>query len=455
VRCSGSVGSDQGAGVTARTTERQAPAAAAATVRTRAPDANSPAVARLLDLQQRAGNRAVGTLMHEASVQRVIGWSDAKGWNKGKRTIDAKHKMVRVPLADLAKGNQAASADTAKTDEEAGGRAIVWVHPDLVPTSRVQIIVHLHGLTSREADPLPGWRETHDDPKTDESKKALADAIKAAPAPAPDPALKQSKGARRAPTVPAAPPPGYVNPLAHKVRDVERDRIGEQIENIADPQVMAVLPQGTGLGGAGAFGKNFDPDAIVGEILPRLKTEGVIAKVPTDYSILLSAHSGGGAAVASALSGKKTGHLGGLILFDALWGQPSEDDPKKIVSGQRDALLEWIRKGCVDLAVVLKDRDKSKDDKDAAIGALPGVRGYWEGGYTNTYADLQASIDATVAATIPRAFVATVKQKFVITNVNTSHDRLVGGEGSTGVSSAPLQDALTHRSDFGSTAAGS
>ena len=122
--------------------------------------------------------------------------------------------------------------------------------------------------------------------------------------------------------------------------------------------------------------------------------------MPTDYTILLSAHSAGGAAVASALTARKTGHLGGLILFDALWGQPDKDDPKKIVSGQRDALLSWIRQGCEGLAVVLKDRDKSKDDKDAAIAALPGVRGYWEGGYSNTYSDLQARIDATVARAI-------------------------------------------------------
>ena len=226
--------------------------------------AKSSAATSLLDLQQRVGNRAVGTLVRATGLQRVIGWPDAKGWNKGKRTIDAKHKMVRIPLADLAKGNAEPSPNPAKTDEEAGGRAIVWVHPDLVPTNRVQVVVHLHGLTSRDVDPFPGWRETNDDPKSEESQEALEAAAKAA---APQASTKSKKEKAKAKPV---PPPGYVNPLAHKVRDVERDRIGEQIEAIADPQVMAVLPQGTGLGGAAAFGKGFDADAIVGEILLRL-----------------------------------------------------------------------------------------------------------------------------------------------------------------------------------------
>ena len=397
---------------------------------------------RLLELQQRAGNHAIGTLLRATEVQRAVGWAGATGWNKDKRTIDAKHTMVRVPLGGLAKGNQEAAPNPAKTDEEAGGRAIVWVHPKLEPKKPVQIVMHLHGLTSRDEDPFPGWRETNDDPKSDESKEAYAAAVKAAAAAAP-PAPKGTKR-RSTPT----PPPGYVNPLAHKVRDVERDRIGQQIEAIADPQVMAVLPQGTGYG-TDAFGKNFDPDAIVAELLPRLQKESIIASVPANYSILLSAHSAGGSSVASALAGKRTSHIGGLILFDALWGQPSTKDPKELVSFQRDTLLAWIGQNCRDLARVLKDKDKSKDDKDAAIAALPGVRGYWEGGYSNTYADLQDLIDATVARAIPRPYVATVKQKFVIIKVATSHDQIVGGTGTTGVSSAPLQDALGHRRDFG------
>jgi hypothetical protein len=432
--------------VAPRTVERKAPSRAVVINRPDPARTSSPAGKGLLDLQQRAGNRAISALIDATALQRAVGWPDAKGWNKAKRTIDSAHKMVRVPLSGLAQGNQAASPNPAKTDEEAGGRAIVWVHPDVVPKNPVQIIVHLHGLTSRSVDPFPGWRETSDDPKSDESDAAYDAAAKAAAAAAP-PAKTGRRGTK------PVPPPGYVNPLAHKVRDVERDRIGQQIEAIADPQVMAVLPQGTGLGGAAAFGKNFDPDAIVGELLPRLKTEGVLTAVPPNYSILLSAHSAGGAAVASALTAKKTGHLGGLILFDALWGQPSKDDPKKIVSGQRDALLAWIKSNCEELAVVLKDKGRTKDEKDAAIAALPGVRGYWEGGYANTYSDLQQRIDAVVGRAIPSAYAATVKHKFVITNVKTSHDRIVGGQGTTGVSSAPLQDALSHRGDFGAKTA--
>lgn len=382
-------------------------------------------------LQRLAGNRAVGTLLRGASMQRDIGWPDArdKGWNKEPRTVDAKHRMVRLPLAGLTKGNREKSPNKAKTDEEADGRVIAWVHPDLKPTEAVQVLVHLHGLTSRPVDPFAGWRENNADPKTDESAKAMAAWKDAA------------KKARRAKK---PEPDAFVNPLANKVRDVERDRIGQQIEEISDPQIMAVLPQGTGLGGDSAFGKDFDADAIVDEVLKRLKTEGQIGEIK-NYTIILSAHSAGGAAVASALRGKRTSRVGGLILFDALWGEPSKDDPTKTVSRQRDALLNWIKAGCEGLAPVLKDPAKTPADKKAAIAALPGVRGIWEGGYARTYEDLQSRIDATVKASIPRDYVQAVKSRFVITKVGTTHDQIVGGSGAAG---GPLRDALQQRKTF-------
>ncbi len=221
---------------------------------------------RVLALQRSVGNTATAALIgrmrgrtdaplaqrppaepklaESVPLQRDVGWPKATGWNKTARTIDSKHSMVRIPLAGLAKQNQDPSPNKEKTDEEAAGEAIVWLRPDLDVSKEVLVLVHLHGLTDRSADPFAGYRENNADPKTEES----AEARKVA---------KEKKG--------------FVNPLAHKVRDVERDRIGQQVEavedesKVADRQLIAVLPQGTGKSQKKGeppqkpgFGKNFD-----------------------------------------------------------------------------------------------------------------------------------------------------------------------------------------------------
>jgi hypothetical protein len=385
--------------------------------------ARTSATASVLRLQRGYGNQAVVALLRDARVQRDVGWPEARGVNKSTVRI-AGNQMVRVPLAGLAKGNQSPAPNTDKTDELAGGkndaRAIVWIHPKLRLDKPIQIVLHLHGLTHRAVDPFPGWRETHGDPKASEV----------------DPARQAAKQARRT----------FYNPLAGKVRDIERDRIGQQVEALNDPQVMAILPQGTGFGGAEAFGKDFDPDGLVGDVLQRLKTETIFGTVPEKYTIVLSAHSGGAGAVTSALTGKRTSRVGGLILFDALHGKVIEVAGKKtFVSGQRSALLNWIKANCDGVAPTLKDPAKTPDEKTKAIDALPGFRGVWEKGYAATYEDLQKLIDGIVKTAIPAAYFAAVQQKFLVTKVDTSHDRVVGG---TGVGAGPLEDALEQRGTF-------
>ena len=181
----------------------------------------------LQSLQQTGGNRAVGSLLQRHTVQRAVGWPGSTGWNKGKRTIDTAHKLVRIPLADLAKENKQKAPNPEKTDEDADARAIVWIHPDLKPADPVQVLVHLHGLTYRDVDPFPGWRETNADPTTSETqpgKDAHDLEVRKWEA-----AVRRAKRARP-PQAPPGPPAPWVNPLGGKVRDVERDRIGQQVE---------------------------------------------------------------------------------------------------------------------------------------------------------------------------------------------------------------------------------
>jgi hypothetical protein len=384
-------------------------------------------------------------LVRAATVQRKIGWAGSTGWNKGKGTLGAAHKMVRIPLADLPHGNTAPSPNPEKTDEKADSRAIAWIHPGLDPKKPVQVVVHLHGLTYRADDPFAGWRENNADPKTnesDESKAAHEREVRKWEA-----AVRRAKRAKPPQTPPPAPAP-WVNPLGNTVRDVERDRIGEQIEALDDPQMMAVLPQGSGLGGAGAFGANFDAKVIVDDVLTRLKAEGELKAVPDKYTIVLSAHSGGGAVVADALKAGRTTAVGGLILFDALWGQPDDKDPTVTASPQRRQLLAWIRRNCKAAAPALRGAKPGTDAAKAAIEGIPGVRGLWEAGYSNTYENLQASIDAVVNDEIPAPHVAEVQKRFVITKLGLAHDRMVGGSGTKGREAAPLKDALSQRGAF-------
>jgi hypothetical protein len=125
-----------------------------------------------------------------------------------------------------------------------------------------------------------------------------------------------------------------------------------------------------------------------------------------------------------------------------------KDGKKKFVSGQRDAVLNWVRANCNALAADLKDATKTPAEKNKKIDELPGVRGYYESGYSATYDDLQALIDGIVRTAIPPGFVDAVKKKFVITKVATSHDRIVGGTGGTGVEAGPLEHALEQRGTF-------
>ena len=406
----------------------------------------------VLALQQAAGNRAVGTFLRGPEVQRAVGWPEATGWNKGgPRTIDAKSSLLRVALAGLPVGNQVAADDAAKTTEHAGeqasARAIVWIHPGLDSAKPVQVLTHLHGLTSRSADPFPGWRETTADPKTDESDAAEQAAAEAA---LPDKERATRRKLKKKPRLPR--PSGWTNPLGNKVRDVERDRIGQQIEALGDPQVRAVLPQGTGLGGQGMFGAGFDPDALVGEVLRRLATETAVTGLvkqytgaPASYTIVVSAHSGGGSALAGALGAKRTGHVGGLILFDALWAKEKDD---AWVSAQRDTLLGWIRANCAALGKTLKG-SLPATDKDAAVDALPGVHGYYTGGvYAHSYKDLEAAMHQIVDRTVPPAYAAKVKAKFRVRHVATSHDRMIGKVGASSPGVAPLEESLRERTTF-------
>jgi hypothetical protein len=310
---------------------------------------------RLLDLQAAVGNAAVSGLLQRQPTPQP-GWSDADpapdpavgfSWNKARHDVGS---MIRYPLQNLPEGNQGewksgASAQLSK--EGAKGKAIVLVHKDLKPDKPVSVVVHLHGYTEDVTTrPFAGWRQ---------------------------------------------------HKRSHKVRDVEHDRIAQQIEAAGDPQIVGVLPQG---GEKSQFGKDaahpydtFASDAYVKEVFTGLKRVGGIKAFPSQIRVVISAHSGGGHTVGSMLAAeneRRTGAapgrhssapsaLGGVMLFDAMtWGELKT--VKAWVLGELDKLL-----------AVLTD---PRSDRQKALDGAPRFRGYYSlgGSYVEKYENLDKAI---------------------------------------------------------------
>ena len=373
--------------------------------------------ATVAGLQRSAGNTTVARLLAGQGVQRVVGWADAKGANAGAEPKADGTKMSRIPLEGLKNQNQSDAPDKAKTTEAAAGKAVVWMHPDLNPEQPVTVLLHLHGLTSRDGDPFAGYRENDVGPEPYVEPKSAA--------------ARKTKSERDKKAT-------YERRVADQgqVRDVARDRIGRQVEGGGNAQTIAVLPQGTGVSGTPMFGKDFDADAMVSEIFARLQSEKLLKAQPATFTIILSAHSAGGATVAGALNkaaGKGTGmsHVGGLLLLDAIYSKDGS-------SWQRPAVLNWIGRNCRALGKILRDKDLGEEKKAAAIAAIPGLRGFWESGYKDAYEGLQKDINKLVNASIPTPYRAAVGDRFLVTKLEkTSHDQMVGGN-----ADRPVQDSL-------------
>jgi len=306
-----------------------------------------------------AGNAAVSALLHR---QPKPGWSDADpavdpavnfSWNADRHSVGS---VLRYPLQGLPEGNQEewkGSESMKLTKEGAKGKAIALVPAKLKPEEPVTAFIVLHGYaedaTSR---PFAGWR--------------------------------QHKGTQ-------------------KVRDVQHDRIAQQIEATGDKQLIGILPQG---GERSQFGKEaatkkdfmkpyntFFTDAYVTEVLKELKRVGGLASVPTKVKVVVSAHSGGGHTVGSMLTAeneKRAGRppgdhssapssLRGVVLFDAMtWTEQAT--VKAWVLGELDRLFAILT--------------GSGTDKQKAIDEAPRFRGYYTVGetYVKKYEDLDKAI---------------------------------------------------------------
>ncbi len=207
-----------------------------------------------------------------------MGWGDAgrRGWNAREAQVGA---IRRIPLDGLRTINWNPATDPALPWlERADHRAVVLVHRDLDPRRPVDVLIHLHGFD-------PGYRQC----------------------------AVLGRGA--------------------SVRDVDHHRIEEQLEEVGDPQLVALLPQGS-LDSSFSpvrpprLTKAFDNGAFVDEVLQRLDDARLVWPRPVVRRVVLSAHSGGGEALGVMLgSSEPRAPLAMVVLFDAING-PREELPR-------------------------------------------------------------------------------------------------------------------------------
>ena len=196
-------------------------------------DPRSLDTAEVLELQSTAGNRAVAQLLADGHVAPQVaqrkpgdaGWTDADtsgsqgGWNVKARDVGA---IRRVPIEGLTLGNQTEfknDEERAKTSEGAAGKAIVLLPAGLDTDHPVDVLFHLHGYTHRSSDPHAGWRQDSSDAT---------------------------------------------------VRDVDQDRIEQQMEAARSNHMVAVMPQGIG---ASEFGK-LPVDGYLTQVFAGLQAAG-------------------------------------------------------------------------------------------------------------------------------------------------------------------------------------
>ncbi len=358
----------------------------------------------VLDLQRTAGNRAVSSLIRP--VQRVGGWTDPDpragtslvagepqtGWNAEEHAVG---NIRRIPIDGLVGGLQASPSETKSaqelTDELVAGKVKGAARPDvadqagrgraiaLVPKSikanlPVDVLFHLHGHTEKKSRGYAGWRQ-HEE--------------------------------------------------TGKVRDVERDRVAQQIEAAKSDQIIGILPQGIGESNFGSI----DPNAYTRDALDRLTELGAWTAAPPSFRIVLSSHSGSGFTVGRAIGVSKQfkppAGIKTLVLFEALHA-------KKGVFNQADQFATWIEGMLDGHLATLKDSALTATQKQARLDDALQVRLYWDPAdrsYNARYIEAEQRIDgwfkknATalgVNAPVLRNLVVFVRKS------NVGHEGIVG-----------------------------
>ena len=382
--------------------------------------------ASVLSLHRNAGNRAVARLL-----ARKVGWTDAsekgRAWNKDEQAVG---KIRRIPLEGLGEGLSASRRDelakrrwvwddqephkkghwefegtrvAALSSEGAKGKAIVLVPDGLDAAQPIEVLVFLHGFTEDTGRPFAGWRALDVQPKG---------------------ASKKLQDLRRG--VDPADLPGVADTAP--VRDVALDQAEQQLQESGRKQLVIVLPQG---GLHSQFSKDggmtFDSDAYIKEVVTRLQTEGrwkeaggkLAKKAPDVSRVIMSGHSGAGAALSTAATAGQI--KGDLVLYDAING------------GQLDLFKDWVRGRLEEDLVAIKHivADKSKTDADVLkyLQDAQKLRGYTTDAYISQYLKLDDAIQTWFDASRTELgkFAGCLRRNYFFEYHNVHHEELMRG----------------------------
>ena len=262
-----------------------------------------PAALPLIQRKASGWSDAIGESADTAQVNDKVTPPANASWNAGKVLIN---NIWRIPIEGLTHGN---TSDAEKLDrrgstsESAVGKAIVLQHKEFKEDKPTRVLLHLHGFGA-------GYRQLeHQVDLEKELQKLKADKAPSKRTAAKIKKLENQIKQKR----------DYAGVLqAGQARDVELYRMEQQLDALQDPQMMAVLPQGTSSSGFGDLAKK--PAEYLDEALGKLKAK------PTDYHIVLSGHSGAGPTVTRIANqlkdeqkaGQKNAQVDEMILFDAI-----------------------------------------------------------------------------------------------------------------------------------------
>ena len=315
---------------------------------------------RLLALQRSAGNSAVGGLIRPIQRAPLAKADDPEGYTSTAGVSNvAGSGTTRREVHDLKYGlkggfeskyhsdkqGDLASEEAAMTKETPEHMAVVVMPDKLDPKRPVQVILHFAGWGFRGGDPYAGFTV--------------------------------AKGYKH----------GGRDIKKGSVRDVDQEHWEQQIGAInkargTGPQAVAILAQGRGMSD---FGKvpTFD---YVQDVLSRVAE----LKSVQQYSLVLSAHSGGGSTqIAAKVAGGDAETADRSKLPAAQAGQAAPQPTDLVVLFDAEGIEKvtgWATSHINALASSIKAAKKPAD-VPALIAASPKFRGYYakKGFYVNRY----------------------------------------------------------------------
>lgn len=269
---------------------------------------------------------------HGAATQAVTpGVAPATGWNRAETRVGT---IRRIPIEGLSLGNAQPDPEAA-AEEQANGRAIALIPASLSTSQPVDVLLHLHGHNI-------GYRQ------------------------------RRMQGSH--PTL----QPG-------SVRDVETDRIEQQIQASGRPMI-GVLPQGTT---GSAFGR-INSDAYIAEVFRAFGTLGAFGAQPAPRvaRVLLSGHSGAGEPLTAMLAptgqARLPSALGEIALFDSINGD-----------GELAAVTAWVRQHLDEDLAALTASGITTAEQQAILDTSPRFRAY----FTNSnYAERHRRLQQAIAS---------------------------------------------------------